>query len=220
MKRGFGTNFHSIYKNNPELYHNFSAAEAFSPELIKRLKKLFTGDVLLDVACGTCHKTNKFSKNFSKVYALDISSALLGYGRKMYEKNKKFNFILSSAVNMPFLDKSIDTVFISWGSFPLTKTIREIKRVLKPGGVILRIGASGEDDFTKLFPNFDLKRIKRIQLKFEKCGFIKEKHNVSIRFSDIKSSKRVLSKIIKISPKKITSKTIQHDVVLHYYINK
>lgn len=220
MKRGFGTNFHFVYKNNPELYHLFSVAEVFTPKLTKRLKGLFVGDILLDVACGTCHKTNKFSNNFSKVYALDISSSLLNYGSKIYGKNKKINFILSSAASMPFIDKSIDTVFISWGSFPLKKTMREIKRVLKPGGVILRIGAFGEDDFTKLFPKFDIKRIKRIQGQFEKEGFIKEKHNVNIRFRDVEIAKKILSKIIKINPKKIVSKDIKHEVALHYYFNK
>jgi len=220
MKRGFGTNFHSVYKNSPELYHLFSMAEVFSPKLHKRLEKLFVGDVLLDVACGTCHKTNKFSKNFSKVYALDISSALLDYGRKMYGKNEKFNFILSSAAQIPLLDKSVDTVFISWGSFPLTKTLREIKRVLKPGGIVLRIGASGEDNFTKLFPDFDLKRIKRIQRQFESNGFKKETHDVHIRFRDIKAAKKILSRIIKIKPQKIISKDLRHDIVLHYYVNK
>jgi len=220
MKRGFGTNFHSVYKNSPELYHLFSVAEVFSPELIKRLEALFVGDILLDVACGTCHKTNKFSKHFSKVYALDVSGALLNYGRKMYGKNTKLNFILSSAAHIPLLDKSIDTVFISWGSFPLTKTLREIKRILKPGGVVLRIGASREDDFTRLFPDFDIKRIKRIQHQFEMSGFKKERHNVQIQFRDIKSAKKILSKIIKINPEKIVSKDLQHDIVLHYYINK
>lgn len=220
MKRGFGTNFHSVYNNNPELYHLFSIAEVFSPELLSRIERLFVGDVLLDVACGTCHKTNKFSKNFLKVYALDISSALLDYGRKMYGKNKKLNFILSSAAHIPLLDKSIDSVFISWGSFPLAKTLREIKRVLKPGGVILRIGASGEDNFTELFPDFDLKRIRRIQRQFERSGFKKEIYGVRIQFRNIEIAKKILSKIIKIKPQKIISKNIQHNIALHYYINK
>lgn len=219
MKRGFDTNFHSVYKNSPELYHLFSMAEVFSPELIKRLEKLFVGDTLLDVACGTCHKTDKFSTHFSKVYALDVSDTLLNYGRKMYGKNTKLNFILSSAAHIPLLDKSIDTIFISWGSFPLTKTLREVKRILKPGGVVLRIGASGEDDFTKLFPDFDLKRIKRIQYQFEMNGFRQERHTVRIQFRDIKSAKKILSKIIKVNPEKIVSKDLQHNIVLHYYIN-
>ncbi len=219
MKRGFGTNFHSVYKSSPELYHVFSSAEIFSSELMGRLKELFTGDIMLDVACGTCHKTNLFSSYFKKVYGLDVSASLLDYGRKRYGKNKKLNFILSSAASIPLLDKSVDTIFVSWGSFPLTKTIREMKRVLAPKGVILRIGASGEDDFTKLFPDFDLKRIKRIQRQFEMEGFSKEEYNVNITFNSLKIAKKVLSKILHINSSNITSDVLQHRIALYSYTN-
>lgn len=217
MKRGFGTNFHSIYKNNPELYDIFSSAEIFSSDLMSRLKQLFVGNILLDVACGTCNKTDLFSKYFKKVYALDISNSLLDYGRKKYGRNKKLNFILSSAANIPLLGKSIDTIFISWGSFPLTKTLKEMKRVLAPGGSILRIGVSGKDDFTKLFPDFDIKRIRRIQKQFEKEGFSKEEYNISIEFNSLQIAKNVMSQVLHIDQKLITSKKMQHRVALYYY---
>ena len=220
MKRGFGTNFHSVYKSNPKLYHLFSSAEIFSPNSLKRLRRLFTGGIMLDIACGTCHKTNMFSKYFKKIYALDASSSLLEYGRTKYIKNEKLNFILSSAGNIPLLDKSVDTIFISWGSFPLTKTLREMKRVLSPKGVILRIGASGEDDFTKLFPSFDLKRIKRIQKQFEREGFLKEEYDVNIKFDNLKMAKIVLSQMLHINPKLVNSKILQHRVMLYYYVQQ
>lgn len=218
MKRGFGTNFHSIYKSSPELYHLFSSAEIFSPDLLNRLRQLFTGNVMLDVACGTCHKTNMFSKYFKKVYGLDASSLLLDYGRLRYGKNEKLNFILSSAANIPLLDKSVDTIFISWGSFPLAKTLREMKRVLSPKGVILRIGASGRDDFTRLFPNFDMKRIKRIQKQFERSGFLKEEYDVDIKFDNIDIAKNVLASILHIDQNFINSETLRHRIALHSYI--
>ena len=166
MKKAFGTNFYSVYKSNPELYDIFSSSEIFSAGLMDRLRNLFTGDILLDLACGTCHKTNLLSAYFKKVYALDISNTVLNYGRTKYGNNEKLNFILSSAAHIPLLEKSVDTIFVSWGTFPLAKTLKEMKRVLAPHGVILRIGASGEDDFTKLFPDFNLKKIKRVQKQF------------------------------------------------------
>ncbi len=217
MKRGFGTNFHSIYKNKAELYNIFSSSEIFSSELNNRLKKLFVGDIMLDVACGTCHKTNLFSKYFNVIYALDNSKQFLEYARKKYLVNKKIHYILSSSANIPLLDNSIDTIFISWGSFPLSKTISEMKRVLKPSGVIIRIGALGLDDFTRLFPNFDIARIKRIQKKFEIADFSKEKYSVKIKFKDIQSAKIVLSKILGINKKFVTSNIFKHKVVLFIY---
>ena len=220
MKRGFGTNFHSVYKNNPKLYDIFSSSEIFSLDLMNRIEKLLTGKVMLDIACGTCNKTNLLSKYFKTVYALDISNSLLDYGRTKYKKNEKLNFLLASGANIPLLEKSVDTIFISWGSFPLTKTLREMKRVLAPGGVILRIGVAGEDNFTKLFPNFDLRRIRRIQKQFEKEGFLKEEYNITIKYKDLKTAKMVMSNILHVDKKVITSKNLQHSVALFYYKNK
>jgi len=220
MKKAFGTNFYSVYKDKAKLYDIFSSAEIFSSHLTTRLKQLFKGKILLDIACGSCHKTNLFSKYFETVYALDISSSLLEFARGKYKKNKKIHFILSSAATIPLLNNSIDTIFVSWGAFPLAKTIKEMKRVVKPGGVILRIGASGMDEFTTLFPNFDLKKIKRIQRQFEMAGFIKEEHIVQIKFDNLGIAKDVLSKILRISKKKITSNTLKHKVVLYYYKKK
>ncbi|HLD31036.1 MAG TPA: class I SAM-dependent methyltransferase [Patescibacteria group bacterium] len=217
MERGFGTNFHTIYQKDPSLYYSFSSSENFSPKLTKRLKEMLRGKVLLDVACGTCHKTNLLAKHFSKVYALDSSQFLLKYAKKIYGKNTKFNFLLSTASNIPLLNQSVDTIFISWGSFPLAKTIKELKRVLAPGGIILRIGVWGRDEFTSLFPNFDLSRVKRIQNKFKQEHFKKEKYTVKIEFKNLKIAKRVMSEVLGCEKKKINSNILEHEIILHVY---
>ena len=216
-KRGFGTNFHKIYGLNPEIYNKFSTAEHFSPSLNKRIHKLLSPGVLLDVACGTGHKTNLLSKSFKKVFALDYSAPLLLFARQKYRKNKKLNFLWSTAAHIPLLNKSIDTVMITWGSFPLSRTLREMKRVLKKGGSILRIGACEEDEFTTLFPAFDINRINRINRTFVSQGFTIEHHEVTIRFKNLKEAKETLSKVIGV-PRELISKTaFEHKVALCYY---
>lgn len=217
MKRGFGTNFHSVYANNAELYDRFSKAEVFSEKLLSTFKKSFIGDTMLDIACGTCHKADMFSKYFEKVYALDLSAPLLKVGRDNYSKNKKLTFLLSSADKIPLLDNSVDTIIITWGSFPLTKTLREIKRVLKPGGIALRIGANELDEFTSLFPKFDTTRLERIKKQFIKAGYSKEVHDVSIEFASVKEAKEVLCPILGIEDTLIKKQNINHKVVLFTY---
>jgi len=217
MKAGFGTNFHSIYRGEPRLYHAFSSAEFFSLALNRRLRETFTGNVLLDIACGTCNKTILFSRYFKKVYALDASYSLLSYGRELYGKNKKFEFLLASANHIPLLDNTVDTIVITWGSFPLSESLREIKRVLKPGGVALRIGVWGKDEFTSLFPAFDMKRVKRIQKQFESAGFRKEKHLTTISFKNLRDAKHILRKVVGAKEEDIKIKTLHHWVVLHYF---
>ena len=55
---------------------------------------------------------------------------------------------MRSKLGCLLLNESINTIVITWGSFPLSQTLREMKRVLKNGGSILRIGACVEYEFT------------------------------------------------------------------------
>lgn len=217
VTRGFGTNFHKIYASDADVYHRFSAAEFFSKKLKARLQSLERGDVLLDLACGTCHKTDEASARFEKVYALDYSHELLRYAAQKYQKNQKLHFLWSSAANIPLLDETVDTILVTWGSFPLTKTLREMKRVLRSGGTILRIGAYKEDEFTTLFPKFSKERIRRINNIFKRNGFVLEEHEVEIRFPDLKSARHVLSKIVGAPANAIKKSSFKHTVVLCYY---
>lgn len=216
-KRGFGTNFHKVYGSDPTTYHTFSAAEHFTQGLNKKIRELSSSGTLLDIACGTCHKTSLFSKNFLKVFALDHSKPLLDFGRQKYGHNKKLNFLWSTAAHIPLLEESVDTILVTWGSFPLSKTLREMKRVLKKGGSILRIGAIKEDEFTTLFPSFDITRINRINRAFVQQGFTIEPHMVTIRFRDINEARTILSKVTGAPKRKIHSLVFKHQVVLCYY---
>lgn len=216
-KKGFGTKFHHAYHNSPDQYHKFSSAEKFSPKLFKSIKQKLSGETLLDVACGTCHKTNILSRYFERTYALDISSEMLDYARHKYGKNKQISYIRASADRIPLLDRSIGTIFISWGSFPLSGTLKEIERVLEPGGSILRIGTTTIDNFTRLFPKFDSMRIKQIDKTFTKMGYKKEYHWVPIEFKSLRESKEILSKVLGIPKGRITSKSLQHRIALYHY---
>lgn len=216
-KKGFGTNFHKVYNEDPELYHDFSKAEIFSKGLKEKIKTSLKGDILLDVACGTCHKTNIYSEHFEKVFALDYSKPLLEYAKNKYSSNKKINYIWSSAANIPLLDESVDSIIVTWGSFPLSKTIIEMKRVLKKGGTIVRIGAYKKDEFTSLFPSFSSRRINYINSTFKRQGFIVTEELVNIEFESTSEAKRILSKITGSSSKKINKNKFEHTISLCYY---
>lgn len=218
IKKGFGTNFHSVYEKNPELYDLFSSCEFFSKECTKRINELLSGDCFLDLASGTCHKTNFFGKKFKKIYALDKSKALLNLARKKY--GEKINYLWGSADKIPLLDESVDSIIITWGSFPMPDTLVEIKRVLKPGGKCVRVGMFGKDEYTDMFPSFDLNKINFIKKTYKKFGFSEEKHLVDIKFNNLKEAKEVLSKILKIPKSKVKKIKYKHDVSLHYFIKK
>lgn len=215
--KGFGTNFHQVYASDPQTYHIFSTAEHFPQELTTKINSLLTSGTLLDVAAGTCHKTDIFSKNFEVVYALDTSQPFLEFARQKYRSNKKLHFLWSSADNMPLLDKSVDSVLVTWGSFPLSQGIKEMKRVVKKGGTIVRIGTIAKDDFTSLFPNFDINRIYRINRNFVRHGFTIERHRTVIRFKNLSQAKEVLSKVTGAPIAAIDRLAYNHEVALCYY---
>jgi ubiquinone/menaquinone biosynthesis C-methylase UbiE len=217
--KGFGTNFHSVYNEKPDLYNQFSAAEFFSEELDIKLKSLFKGDIALDIGCGTCHKTNMFSSYFEKIYALDLSEALISFAKEKYTENNKMEYIVASAANIPLKDNSIDTIISTWASLPLEESIAEMKRVVKEGGSIIRIGTTKIDEFTELFPKYSLDRIQEVNHYFKDQGFIEDFHTVKIKFSSIEEAKYILANTLGIDPEKILKDTYMHTIVLHYIQN-
>jgi len=92
---------------------------------------------ILDVGCGTGGMLI-FLKQFGKVWGIDLSKEALNYCRKRGLKN----ILQASVEKIPFPDKSFDLVtsfdvlYHQWIKNDLF-AIREINRVLKPGGYFL-----------------------------------------------------------------------------------
>ncbi len=214
--KGFGTNFHKVYAENANSYHDFSAAEMFSQKLSQKINNLFIGDVALDVGCGTCHKTNIFSQFFNKIYALDTSKELLKFAKKKYTDNNKIDYIFASASQIPLLDCSVDVIISTWTSLPLEEAVLEMQRVCKPSGSIIRIGTTMIDDFTCMFPKYSIDRVNYVNKYFRDEGFVEEIHDVFIKFEDLKTAKDTLSIVLGISEDLVLKKAYKHKVVLHY----
>lgn len=109
---------------------------------------------VLDVCCGTGDIAigigNKLKS--SQIKALDFSDGMLQIARKRIEADhlKNIEFIQGSALSLPFKDSSFDTVTISFGirnTSDYGRVLREINRVLTPGGVFFCMEASYPDPF-------------------------------------------------------------------------
>lgn len=99
---------------------------------------------ILDIATGTADfaiATLRLHPN--KVVGVDISEKMLRIGREKLKKKKfdnKIQLFRYDSENLPFDDASYDAVTVAFGvrNFEnLQKSLREIYRVLKPGGSIL-----------------------------------------------------------------------------------
>ncbi len=105
--------------------------------------KIKPGQHILDLASGTGDLASKFAKLTGKqgrVVMTDINEAMLAEGRKkMIDQGlfENLEFTIVDAEHIPFDDNSFDVVTIAFGLRNVTdkdQALREMQRVLKPGG--------------------------------------------------------------------------------------
>ena len=99
------------------------------------LKGLDPGCKALEIGCGTGLLTREASKKGSILCALDVSPHLIESARlKITEKNTFF--FQSNAYDLGFKSNSFDIVFgmSVLHHLEIDKSLREFRRVLKPGG--------------------------------------------------------------------------------------
>lgn len=103
-------------------------------------KFLKTGDKVLDLGCGNGRFYESFLKNGAFYTGVDNSQKLLDIAKKNYSEGE---FILASALNLPFSDESFDAVYgiAILHHIPSAelrkKFMEEAKRVLKKGGYLV-----------------------------------------------------------------------------------
>lgn len=126
----------------------FEAAEAYERQRgrsSKLLAPLFVDFVgvqgeVLDVGCGTGALTFAIAKNqaVSKIVAVDVSEAFLGYAR-YHTGDPRISFELGDVQNLRFPDASFDQclALLVMRFIPdPPKAAREMRRVTQPGGVV------------------------------------------------------------------------------------
>ena len=122
---------------------------------------------ILDVATGTADLAiEAYNQTKAEITGIDISDGMLEIGRKkIKEKNlgKHINLKKADSENLPFEDHTFDAVTVAFGvrNFEnLDKGLKEMYRVLKPGGitVILEFSKPNSYPFKQLY-NFYFKNI-------------------------------------------------------------
>jgi len=117
---------------------------AFSYGMDRRWKRLavarqsFAPDArILDLACGTGDFAKLVLGQYpaARVIAADLTELMLRLSNIRHA-------VCADAASLPFAAESFDAVFIGYGlrNFPrLDASIREVRRVLKPGGVLVTL---------------------------------------------------------------------------------
>jgi len=98
-----------------------------------------SGKRTLEVGCGAAQLSISIAKSGGIPTGLDISSKQLDHAKKLMNQFKvNFDLIHSSADNMPLSANSFDIAFCDHGAMtysPTEKTLSEVYRVLKEGGL-------------------------------------------------------------------------------------
>ncbi|QLG49498.1 methyltransferase domain-containing protein [Natrinema halophilum] len=105
---------------------------------------------ILDLGCGTGFATEGLLDHVDEVYALDQSKHQLAQAYEKFGKRAPpVHFHRGDAERLPFATDTFDVVWSS-GSIEYWPTpilaLREIRRVLKPGGQVLVVGPNYPDN--------------------------------------------------------------------------
>lgn len=101
------------------------------------------GQNILDLACGYGRVSLSLAKGgYKHVVGIDFTTKLIRSARKEAKAKKlKVTFDIGDMNSLPYEDDSFDRIFCLWNSFndvlnkrDQIKTLKEVRRVLKPGG--------------------------------------------------------------------------------------
>lgn len=116
--------------------------DAFGADLAQRLPARVAGNVL-EIACGTGLVTRRLREHLdsaSRLFASDISKAMLDYARNKLMHYEGIEWREADAASLPFGAGEFSAVVCAFGVMfvPDKRAVfREVRRVLKSGGIFL-----------------------------------------------------------------------------------
>lgn len=119
----------------------FSNTRSYFPERLKEMGKYIEeGDKILDLGCGNGRLIELFKDKKVDYIGADESEKLIDIAKNKYPQGK---FILIPPLNLPLPDNYFDKVYCLAVFFHIpsedfrTQFLKEIKRVLRPGGLLI-----------------------------------------------------------------------------------
>lgn len=141
---------HDVFENIAHKYDimndimSFRRHKAWRNYTMRRMN-VQPGETALDLCCGTCDWTIQLAQasRTGQMIGLDFSPKMLSVGQRKIEKlglQDQIRLVEGNAMDLPFPDDSFDYVTIGFGlrNVPdYDQVIREMRRVVKPGGRVV-----------------------------------------------------------------------------------
>ena len=118
---------------------------------------------LADIAGGTGDIAHKFIKaGGNSAHVFDINKEMIEVGKKRYKNYNNLDWTAASAEKIPVSDDTFERATMSFGLRNITdrnKSLKEIYRILKPGGrfICLEFSHVDNDFFKKLYDLWSFK---------------------------------------------------------------
>jgi len=126
-----------------------------------------TGKIVIDIASGEGYGANLAAKKAKHVYGIDISEEAVAFAAEKYRTTANLSFTAGSVEAIP-LESHIADVVISFETLEHTdkhhEMMREIKRVLKPGGILI-ISSPDKTYYSDMFNRTNPFHIKELYFK-------------------------------------------------------
>ena len=168
-----GDVFHSV----AEEYDLMNDAMSFGmhrlwKKMLIELSELSEGSIALDIASGTADIPRLINKKFKSVsmHVTDINASMLAIGKDRAINENFFHncsFALASGESLPYQNQTFDLVTVGFGLRNFTdkeRGLKEMRRVLKPNGVLLILEFSKPTNsfFSKIYDWYSFNIIPKL----------------------------------------------------------
>ena len=168
-----GDVFHSV----AEEYDLMNDAMSFGmhrlwKKMLIELSELSEGSIALDIASGTADIPKLINKKFKSVsmHVTDINPSMLALGKDRAINENFFHncsFALASGESLPYQNQTFDLVTVGFGLRNFTdkeRGLKEMRRVLKPNGVLLILEFSKPTNsfFSKIYDWYSFNIIPKL----------------------------------------------------------
>ncbi|WP_018755313.1 demethylmenaquinone methyltransferase [Paenibacillus terrigena] len=141
---------HAVFENIAPKYDMMNDVLSFRRHKAWRkftMKKMNVkpGDTAIDLCCGTCDWTISIAEasQTGNIVGLDFSQNMLDVGKVKVDragKTRQIDLVQGNAMELPFEDNQFEYATIGFGlrNVPdLKRVLKEMQRVVKPGGMIV-----------------------------------------------------------------------------------